>query len=270
MTDFLAAIQQAGLGKPTIIDDGQIHRFACQCSPRRENAWYIYFPGEYPGGAFGCYKCGVWQKWSAGKTDTLSDSDRRQYQQRIENEKQKREQERKQKQQAAAEKARWIWQHSQPVESHPYLEKKQVQSYDLRVYKGSLVIPLYGPSGIQSLQFINKAGEKRYLKGGKITGGYFPIGELTDTLYLCEGYATAATVYEITAHAVAVAFNCKNLLHVAKRLRRKHPDAEIIIAGDNDWQTEQKRGKNPGVEAAIKAAQAISGEYCIPEFEEIT
>ena len=69
---------------------------------------------------------------------------------------------------------------------------------------------------------------------------------MTDTLYVCEGYATGATIHEASGKAVAIAFDEGNLLLVAQSLQKKLPNIQIVIAADND----------------IKADQPNVGSYC--------
>jgi putative DNA primase/helicase len=59
-----------------------------------------------------------------------------------------------------------------------------------------------------------------------------------------------------------VAFNAGNLEAVATALRIKHPALKIIIAADDDHQTDG----NPGLTKATAAAQAVSGLLAVPVF----
>jgi putative DNA primase/helicase len=54
---------------------------------------------------------------------------------------------------------------------------------------------------------------------------------------VAEGFATAATVHEATGSAVAFAFNANNLKPIAKALREKFPNLEMVICGDDDHQS---------------------------------
>ena len=81
---------------------------------------------------------------------------------------------------------------------------------------------------------------------------------------VAEGYATAATIYQATGHPIAVAFDCGNLEPVARALRKKYPRARIVICADNDLETEQRTGRNPGMEAARRAAAAVGGTVAVP------
>jgi putative DNA primase/helicase len=60
--------------------------------------------------------------------------------------------------------------------------------------------------------------------------------------------------------------NSGNLLAVARALRAKWPQREIIISGDND----QFRDGNPGVIKATEAAKAIDAKLAVPQFEDLS
>jgi len=133
--------------------------------------------------------------------------------------------------------------------------------------------------------------EKCYLKGGRKAGlwhllGTLPApatkaspapagaaGELATAapqvqtpapaplvVLLAEGYATAATLYEATGHAVAVCFDGGNLSNVAKELRQRYPGALLLVCADDDLPTFERTGKNPGRTYAAKAARAVLAE----------
>lgn len=164
---------------------------------------------------------------------------------------------------------------------HPYLIKKQVGCYGLRLdTKGSLLMPLCDVNGtFSTMQRIGKDGFKqigyRLSSEEKKKGLEFPtrkegrfhiIG--TNSLLnasrfvLVEGYATGATVYEALGIPVVVAVDAGNLASVALNIKNKHPEVSLLIAGDND----QKNGedKNVGLKKAIEAATSCKGEYVIP------
>lgn len=120
---------------------------------------------------------------------------------------------------------------------------------------------------ITSFQTIGADGTKSFLKGGKIEGGQHLIGDNDPAkpLYIAEGYATGATIHELTGAAVSVAFNASNLLPVAQAAREQWPDREIIIVGDNDEELTRKTyadGRpmpNIGKEKAEAAARSVGG-----------
>jgi putative DNA primase/helicase len=145
-------------------------------------------------------------------------------------------------------------------ESHPYLVKKKVKPYGIKAQDGCLLIPVYSVLGdFQSIQFIDANGGKKFLKGGQMQGGCHFIGEIRQgkPIYICEGYATSASVYEDTKCLTIVAFNAGNLIKVATQLRRQLPEVRIVIAGDCD---------SVGREYAEKASKAVNGITLIPDF----
>ena len=63
------------------------------------------------------------------------------------------------------------------------------------------------------LQKIEADGSKRFQNGGRVAGGHYLIGDVGNggTLLIAEGFATAATLHEMTDLPVIVAFNAGNL-----------------------------------------------------------
>jgi putative DNA primase/helicase len=130
---------------------------------------------------------------------------------------------------------------------------------------GSLVLPVRDVDcTLHSLQFISPAGDKQFLYGGRVAGCCYGLGALDQHIWLCEGFATGATVFEATHEAVAVCFFAGNLQHVAEELRRKYPRAELIICADND----RKTLGNPGIGAAKAVARRFMLRAVWPVFEE--
>ena len=205
--------------------DGQIHRFKGP-DDKRHNGWYIC---DVDHGAFGNWKTGVVVKWS--ERGKLTDQERRDLNQQIRQQRQARRKEREQKQQAAAAEAVKLWQHAIPVLSHPYLQRKKVQPHGIRVHEGRLVVPMTINTHIHSLQFITD-DFKKFMPRGKVKGCYYPIGKLRERLWIAEGFATSASVFEATGDAVACAFSGVNMAKVAKSFRKQHPKLDIRIAGD--------------------------------------
>jgi putative DNA primase/helicase len=101
----------------------------------------------------------------------------------------------------------------------------------VRLHNGALVIPLRDGNNLHSLQFIDADGQKRFLTDGRVAGSYFAIGDPKGAAALCiaEGYATGATIFEATNYPVAVAFNAGNLEPVARALRAKIPEMDMIV-----------------------------------------
>lgn len=173
------------------------------------------------------------------------------------------DEERKAEQSKAAEKARALWEKAKPGD-HAYLIRKKIKPSGAKVYKNALVIPMRSDGEIQSLQFINADGRKKFLSGGRVKGCYFSIGNTKGAATVCivEGFATGASIHEATGLPVAVAFDAGNLEPVAKAMRVKFPNLPITLCADDDW----KSANNPGITKATAAALSVGGLVAYPAF----
>jgi putative DNA primase/helicase len=266
---FLEAAHTAGINLTgPIIGDGKLHRTHIEGHKvGTKNGAYILHLDSHPAGWALDYTTGQTFTWRAdGQKVRLSAADRA----AIDAERKRRESERQQLQRTAADKARYIWSRSKPInlpDTHPYLVNKRIKPHGARLssYKGrsSLVIPIFGASGLTSLQFIEADGGKRFLPGGEIKGGFMGIGMAGVTqaergrILICEGFATGASLREWFQQPVIVAFYKDNLEPVAKRIRALYPNHELIICGDNDE-------SGTGQKAARAAALALGGKYLLP------
>ncbi len=168
---------------------------------------------------------------------------------------------------AAAEAAR-LWSAASADGSSPYLAKKAIAGHGVRYQGDTLLLPLIDGQGqLCNLQRIFANGDKRFLRGARVSGCWHLLGTIDKAgwLLLAEGYATAAALHEATGHPVAVAFNATNLPHVARALRQQHPGVRLLLCADDDTETEKTTGRNPGVQAAQRAAQLVGGHWCRPQ-----
>ncbi len=98
-----------------------------------------------------------------------------------------------------------------------------------------LVIPFEKNGQLTTLQFIDKKGNKRFLKGtGTQARSYHQIPGKTDDIYIGEGYATTLTSTRLTGCMGYVAGSANNIPSVALIASRHHPLSQIIILVDND------------------------------------
>lgn len=162
-----------------------------------------------------------------------------------------------------AQLAQQIWNQSKPANNHEYLSKKDVCAHGTRLNNNRLVIPLYFRGQLRSVQFIHEDGSKLYLKGAQKSGVCSFIGDVTDTILICEGWATGATLHEATQLYVAVALDSGNLVHVAKEMRKQYPFSRIIMCADND----QYKRLNTGISKAIEAACEVDADVVYPIFK---
>lgn len=162
-----------------------------------------------------------------------------------------------------------------------YLVKKNIKPHEA-LYgevipnQKHLIIPIYGTKPpfnglIQSLQYINEQGQKRFLKGGRKAGGYYPIQWIEEApIIICEGFATGCTLAEhyTPFSSVICCFDAGNLDAVVKWFRFRYSRNEIIIAGDNDHQAERITGVNTGKTKALKIARKYKANVSIPVFKD--
>ena len=127
---------------------------------------------------------------------------------------------------------------------------------------GALVVPAYGPQGLQSLQLIPPpgAGKKLNLPGAPMAGASFTVGEVVPgaPLYLCEGIGQAWACWQATGNAAVVCFGWGSVGKVAEALRQRDAAARLILCPD--------AGKE---ESAAEIAQAVGAAVCLmPQGEE--
>lgn len=209
-----------------------------------------------------CFRCGYVETRRGERN--LTGAEREGFARRMDALRRKHAAEQRQRHADVAAGAAIRWAAAAHCDEHPYLSAKGVRAHGLRVQGGSsLLIPMRDTEGrLYSLQSINPAGLKLFMDGGRIKGCFHAIGRPSGALVVCEGYATGATIHEDTGNAVAVAFNRGNLLPVATALRAKYPCITLVLAADDDWQTEG----NPGLTAATEAARAVGGLLAVPDF----
>lgn len=249
------AFIQVGLEAPKI-NGSKILRFSTNGSNLDKAGWLRLFD-DNKGAVFGDWRTGdvwCWQQANDGERKTAEEI--RELKRMGEEQRAKAEEERRQAYAEAAKKAQGYIDECQPATMHPYLERKQIKGLGALAHGESLVIPVVGPDGVQSLQRIDADGGKKFMQDGKISGGSFTIGEPTSTLVIAEGFATAASIHMATGFQTVVAFNAGNLKPVATLLRSCHQDVEIVIAGDND---------PVGIKKATEAANEVGGVAVFPE-----
>lgn len=266
---FVDKLREAGLAVDHVETDGLLHRCGTSARPGGKDGAYIAH-ADSPASVW-------WQNWQTGedgtycpvKKNNMTAAERDTLKKRIAEARARREAEEDRRHAKAAETAATRWNEANDApDTHPYLERKGVRSYGLRLWGNQLLVPLHDEAGkLVSLQSIDPDGEKRFLAGGKTRGGAFFIPARdgkTAAVLIAEGYATAASACMASGYAAFVAFNAGNLLSVAMRARRLFPESRLIVVADDDWQTEEKTGKNTGLKAAEEAARRVGGWLAVP------
>ena len=254
------AIAAHGLNPPEHIEPGRFHRFPGAGKGASNRAGWCLLFDDGDGGQFGDWSTGLNETWQARKP--TDEAERRRWAAEISKARKLAEQQRQQDQDEAAKECAAIWSKAEAAPpDHPYLVAKGIEPHGAKIEADRLLVPIRNAAGdIRSLQRIDGEGGKRFHPGGEITGNYYAIGQPGETLIIAEGFATAASVHQATGYAVAVAFNAGNLKPVAEAIRSKLPEAQIIIAADDDRNTDG----NPGISKAREAAKAVSGEMVTP------
>lgn len=153
-----------------------------------------------------------------------------------------------------------------------YLTSKGLQRPFPLLSDGSMLITLTNVAGaITGAQIIKPDGSKRLVAGTVKKGSFCVVNsaENTETVVISEGLATAISVQQLRQIATIIAaIDAGNLPAVAMAMRQRYPNAQIIIAADNDQSSESDGIEgvkvNIGREAAEKAAKAVSGWVSIP------
>lgn len=237
---FVDFIKEKGFNPPEfVIQDGTIHRYG-----KNKVDWYVFYPDGYnAGGSFGC-----WNKdednlnWCYLGAN-MSDDQRSQHNERMRQIHKQINEERQRVHAQAREEVAKVWAEAKEATDHPYLKKKGIKAHGVKIHKGDLIIPMMDKDGLlHSLQRITPGCAKLNWAGGAVAGYYYTIPGAGKFSYLCEGFATGATIHEATGSTVFIAFSSGNLKTVSPLL----PD-NVIVAADDDRDTKG----NPGLSAAM-------------------
>lgn len=255
---FLEAMANNGVlaHKSLIIEpDGKIKRFRVKGDKSgTQNGWYVLFNDGLMAGTFGNWKTGITCNWCAKSNDKLSKKEHYKIKQQRIKASRERELQQIQEQHETAIKCGQLWSEaSQLVKAnHSYLVNKQIRAYAIRQLGKNLLIPIQDAQNrLVSLQFIMPNGDKVFKSGGKVKGCFCLIGNLLGTLFICEGYATGATIHQATGKSVIVAFNASNLSAVVTSLKAHGLGyLNIIIVADNDVDNKVNTGVIKGRECA--------------------
>ena len=239
------AIENAGLTPPAeIVLDGKVHRFRSgakgTASHGDKTGWYIAFGDNIPAGRFGCWRSGFDSTWRANIGREITLVEQMTHARRLSEAKALRDAESVKKQEVASITVETIWANSVPAsDEHPYLKRKGVKANGARVTgDGRLVVPLFDIDGaLSSLQYIDREGGKLYQSGAQTGARFWILGALDvpGPLYVAEGFATAATIHEVSGRPCVVAYSASNLVPVTGLMRELYGKTQdIVIVADND------------------------------------
>ncbi|MCR2831231.1 toprim domain-containing protein [Acidithiobacillus ferrooxidans] len=256
-TEFFNALQSGGVGPASpsaLVADGLLHRHRIEGDkPGSLNGWHVLHLDSPASGAGGSWKAAHSVKWCSKRLSALTASERALLSQRIEQDRKRAQEAQEARHRDAAAKAIRIWTDAAPASpDHPYLLKKQIMPGIARQSGASLVLPVVDFSGaLHGLQFIDEQGGKRFISGMAKQGHFIPTGKAPDgtrTLYIAEGWATAATIQAMRPNVCTIAAcDAGNLPSVATAARRTWGGVPIVIAPDFD-----KVGQEKGREACTQ------------------
>ena len=238
------AIAASGMTPPKeIILDGKMHRFNAGTKGKvghDKSGWYVAFSDGIPAGRFGCWRAGIESTWRADVGREITPAEEMAHARRMAEAKAARDAEIKKQREVVAETAETIWSNGLAASpDHPYLARKGIEPNGIRITgDGRLMAPLYSSEGkIASLQYIDNEGGKLYHSGGQTGGCFWMVGTTDEpgVLYIAEGFATAATIHQITGRPCVVAYSASNLVPVTGTMRERYGSTqEIVIVADND------------------------------------
>ena len=242
---LIEAMRVAGLQPPDeILMDGKIHRFRSGTKGEPGHGdkpgWYLVFGDGIPAGRFGCWRAGMEITWRADVGRKLTEFEEMAHARRISESKVLREAAQERQHQVASETVEKIWLSGGAAHpDHPYLKRKGIQTHGVRITgDGRLMAPLYDADGtLSTLQYIDEQGGKLYHPGGQTGGKFWMLGTMDEpgTLFVAEGFATAATIHETTDRPVVVAYSASNLVPVTGTLREMYgATQDIVIVADHD------------------------------------
>lgn len=270
VADFIAAMELEGLHAVEPIaqrlSSGELIRFRCEGDGRgRQNGWAILYLDDRPAGAFGNYRLGVSRKWRVDRDLSLSAEERHQLQREWAVAKQRRLDERERTEAEATRDAAEMWAAAGEASSaHPYAARKQLTLTGIRQAGDKLLVPMFDSDGvIRNLQRIAPDGTKRYLRGGRTSGLFFPVGRFTqrgERTCIGEGVATMSAIHRATGYPAIVAFTYSNISAVARLWWSLRPDLDYVICGDDDAGLK----RNVGRLAAQAAAEEIGARLAFP------
>lgn len=168
----------------------------------------------------------------------------------------------------------------------PYLERKGFKKglYGCRLEANTLgtrtIVPardvdgvLWGYQRIFSTK-LEIGTDKIFRKGARKKGCFHLLGSINPEgdLYVCEGIATAASVFDALngTTPVVAAFDVGNLGPVSQSLHDRYPALRLRFCADDDrWNTPLPGGTaNPGVTKALEAIARVGGDLFVPRFRE--
>ncbi|MCW7552110.1 hypothetical protein NX722_05515 [Endozoicomonas gorgoniicola] len=157
-------------------------------------------------------------------------------------------------------KAQYIWNQSaiDPFD-HPYLVRKHLPPLKLRRYHDCLVSQVYNPQQqLVNLQFIDRDGNKRFLRGGQTKGCFQWWGKWDKhgpdswSIFICEGVADAISTFLFyhQSRITIAAYSASNMAAVGEQLRQRCHGHRLVLVLDNDTPSSNRKYR-PGMASLV-------------------
>lgn len=263
-------IREMGYDPGSFQANGEIHRFAHD--GKKDLGWLIAWENLRVKDGRPYLYCvfGNWREDTRHEFSTISmrPEDKRVLKERFAKTKPKIDSERDQKQRDHQQEVKRRYDLSDRDGNTTYLERKGLQGlFGARRSGDTLLIPMFNVEGdYRGLQTIKGDGKKHFEWGSQKKAAFFRIDGEGPVTYICEGFATGATINMVSGSPVLVAFDKGNLVAVAEAYMAKHSDAELYVCGDDDRQKELEGKPNAGRLAATKAAMVCRTAPIFPVF----
>jgi len=171
MDKILNDMQSFGIMPESLIPDGRIHRCKSNSkSKQNKDGWYVVkqFDDNFYA-YFGCWIKGESQR-SSSNSDNINNTGLWEELQQI------YEYEKEERRESGIKKATEFISNCVPAIDHQYLVNKCISPHGALMHDDKLIIPVYDKSGnVTSYQSIDPFGKKRFMPGGAVGGGCFPI-----------------------------------------------------------------------------------------------
>jgi len=265
-TELLAKDIERNLGTYVEVEPGEkVKRFPAPGKPPSNKSCWVWLSEDGNYAKFGSHITTETFTWHA-PVDAASNSEKTgEYKEQLSAKRKSQRLQRSREQDKAAERALFTTIDSGTAKTpNAYLTAKNVKPHNLRQDDLSIFVVLRTLNDdIVNVQRIYKNGDKRFMKGARAKGAFATLGKrfTTGRTYICEGWATAATIHELTGDPVIAAMSAGNLRDVCIAIASECPDGEyIIVAADNDHRTHG----NPGLTKAKEAAEVINCKLTYP------
>lgn len=269
MLEIREQFKDHGLDPGEIIADGKIHRFNIDNDDHKKSGWYVGF-SNYSRKSGELYYVCVGGNYRSGDTFTinsgtakLSTEDRKAIKEQIETAKKQQEKAREKMHEETAQEVIKKWEGLSQGGTNEYLRKKQIDKVENLGIKfdseGNFYVPIIDIDGrMYSWEQFSHNGNKRFHTGGRIQGCFHVVGRLSEkVIYFAEGFSTSASVSAGTGAGVVCCLSASNMPHVVSAFRKRYPQGEFIICGDDDKWKDENTGRKIANEVASKSLASV-------------